>query len=174
MKSYYKYHSPIGNIYFLIENNVLLSISFQKDLTDIIETKLNDSAIKIVNWLDEYFAGENPSIEGIEFALCGTEFQKLVWKKLLEIPYGETRTYGEIANKVKQELGKEHMSAQAVGGAIGKNPLTIFIPCHRVVGSNNDLIGYSGGLKYKISLLEIEGHQIDKIKNKINTSKKEF
>ena len=173
MKSYYKYNSQIGNIYFLIENYVLLSIGFQQDLAYTIESKLNDSARKIINWLDKYFAGENPSIDGIEFVLCGSEFQKLVWKKLLEIPYGETRTYGQIANDVKQELGKEHMSAQAVGGAIGRNPLTIFIPCHRVVGSNNDLVGYSGGLKYKINLLEIEGHEIDKIKNKINTSKKE-
>lgn len=173
MKSYYKYHSPIGNIYFLIENDVLLSIGFQQDLAYTIESKLNDSARKIINWLNKYFSGESPSIEDIEFALCGSEFQKLVWKKLLEIPYGETRTYGQIANDVKQELGKEHMSAQAVGGAIGRNPLTIFIPCHRVIGSNNDLVGYSGGLKYKINLLEIEGHEIDKIKNKINTSKKE-
>ncbi len=89
--------------------------------------------------------------------LDGTEFQETVWNILLSIPYGEIITYGQIADKIVKERGLERMSAQAVGGAVSHNPIALIIPCHRVVGKNNNLTGYAGGLEKKIELLKLEG-----------------
>ena len=86
----------------------------------------------------------------------GSEFRKEVWKLLLTIPYGKTMTYGEIGRKIAEMTGKKHMSAQAVGGAVGHNPISILIPCHRVVGTNGSLTGYAGGIEKKIGLLKLE------------------
>ncbi len=101
-------------------------------------------------WLDNYFAGNNPGIKDIKIAPQGTEFQKKVWKELLKIPYGEVITYGDIAKALNNKSG------QAVGGAVGHNPISIIIPCHRVVGKNGSLTGYAGGMDKKRRLLEIE------------------
>ena len=90
----------------------------------------------------------------------GTDFQKLVWKLLLEIPFGETRTYGQIAREVARRMGRQKMSPQAIGGAVGRNPISIIIPCHRVVGSGGQLTGYAGGLDKKKWLLRHEGADI--------------
>ena len=87
----------------------------------------------------------------------GTEFRRLVWKFLLEIPYGKTITYGEISKKIAKAKNIEKMSAQAIGGAVGHNPISIIIPCHRVIGANGSLTGYAGGIEIKRKLLEIEG-----------------
>jgi len=87
----------------------------------------------------------------------GSEFRQIVWKHLCQIPYGETTTYGEIAKKVARQMGKKAMSAQAVGGAVGHNPIGIIIPCHRVIGKDGSLTGYGGGLEKKIQLLAHEG-----------------
>ena len=92
----------------------------------------------------------------------GTEFQKQIWNLLLTIPYGQTRTYGDIAREMAALSGKEKMSAQAVGQAVGRNPISILIPCHRVVGTKGQLTGYAGGLENKIWLLRHEGRQIEK------------
>ena len=108
-------------------------------------------------WLDQYFAGNKPNISELSMAPIGGVFQKSVWKILCQIPYGEVITYGEIAKKMARIMNKTRMSAQAVGGAVGHNPISIIIPCHRVVGSNGSLTGYAGGLQTKIKLLEIEG-----------------
>ncbi len=109
-------------------------------------------------WLKKYFSGENPPISNVPIKpLVGTQFQKIVWKILLEIPYGSTITYGEIAREAARRLGKLKMSAQAVGQAVGQNPISIIIPCHRVIGANGNLTGYRGGIDVKIKLLEIEG-----------------
>ena len=109
-------------------------------------------------WLKKYFSGENPPISNVPIKpLEGTPFQKIVWKILLEIPYGSTITYGEIAREAARRLGKSKMSAQAVGQAVGQNPISIIIPCHRVIGANGNLTGYNGGIDVKIKLLEIEG-----------------
>ena len=107
-------------------------------------------------WLDAYFRGEDIPID---FPLLpqGTEFQKVVWEILRGIPWGQTRSYGDIAREVAVRLGKEKMSAQAVGGAVGRNPVSILIPCHRVVGAQRQLTGYAGGLAQKRWLLEHEG-----------------
>jgi methylated-DNA-[protein]-cysteine S-methyltransferase len=108
-------------------------------------------------WLAEYFAGEKPAISRLPLAPKGGEFRRDVWAILCEIPYGETTTYGQIAKRMAAMLNKTSMSGQAVGGAVGHNPISIIIPCHRVVGSNGSLTGYAGGIGKKIKLLEHEG-----------------
>ena len=108
------------------------------------------------NWLDGYFAGKNPAM-GLKCAPRGTSFQKSVWDILLKIPYGKLATYGAIARQLAEREGKASMSAQAVGGAVGHNPISLLIPCHRVLGSNGDLTGYAGGLDKKRALLKLEG-----------------
>ena len=107
-------------------------------------------------WLDRYFAGQRPDPTELPLAPLGSAFRQRVWEKLLEIPYGSTCTYGDIATALAREDGKEKMSAQAVGGAVGHNPISIIIPCHRVVGSNGSLTGYAGGIDKKVRLLEHE------------------
>lgn len=108
-------------------------------------------------WLDRYFKGEQPDISELPLAPIGSEFRQDVWKILCEIPYGQVITYGDIAKKMAKKRGKENMSAQAVGGAVGHNPISIIIPCHRVVGTGGSLTGYSGGVRKKLKLLELEG-----------------
>ncbi len=114
-------------------------------------------------WLDRYFAGEKPAISELPLAPTGGEFRQGVWSILREIPYGEVITYGEIAKKMAAKTGKERMSSQAVGGAVGHNPISIIIPCHRVVGSNGSLTGFAGGVQKKIELLELEGVDMSKL-----------
>ncbi|MDR1359312.1 MAG: methylated-DNA--[protein]-cysteine S-methyltransferase [Coriobacteriales bacterium] len=111
----------------------------------------------VKNWLDRYFAGLRPEIAEIALAPLGGEFRQTVWALLGEIPYGETSTYGALAAGVAKRMGKEKMSARAVGGAVGHNPISIIIPCHRVVGSGGSLTGYAGGIDKKIKLLTLEG-----------------
>jgi len=108
-------------------------------------------------WLDRYFAGEKPAIPELPLRPVGGAFRQGVWAILCEIPYGEVITYGDIASKMAAKMGKTRMSAQAVGGAVGHNPISIIIPCHRVVGSDGSLTGYAGGISAKIKLLEREG-----------------
>ena len=112
-------------------------------------------------WLDLYFSGEEPNFTP-KLKLEGTEFRRDVWKILLEIPYGETLSYKDIAEKLVASGKYERMSSQAVGGAVGHNPLSIIIPCHRVVGTSGSLTGYAGGLHRKVRLLELEGIDVNK------------
>ena len=109
-----------------------------------------------IRWLDIYFSGNVPDFMP-PIKMQGTEFRMDVWKILLEIPFGKTISYGEIASRLASERGVKAMSAQAVGGAVGHNPISLIVPCHRVVGSNGKLIGYGGGIQRKIALLEMEG-----------------
>ena len=116
-------------------------------------------------WLDRYFAGEKPGASTTnEFALApaGTTFRQLVWQVLLEIPYGELVTYGDIARTLEERTGAR-ASARAVGGAVGHNPVSIIIPCHRVVGAGGNLTGYGGGLRYKKWLLGHEGVDMTRV-----------
>ena len=113
---------------------------------------LNDTK----KWLDRYFNGEHPTISELHLAPVGSEFRQEVWSILFGIPYGEVITYGDIAKKLAVMLNRESMSAQAVGGAVGHNPISIIIPCHRVVGANGSLTGYAGGVDVKAKLLELE------------------
>lgn len=106
-------------------------------------------------WLEQYFAGRVPNVQ-VSLDPRGTEFQKLVWGLLRQIPYGKTATYGDLARQVAAQLGRKTMSAQAVGGAVGRNPISLFVPCHRVFGSHGELTGYAGGIERKQWLLRHE------------------
>ncbi len=147
-----KYSSPIGEILLLSDGESLCGLSFdsQKRGVDSIESDDLEIFKKVMDWLDDYFDGQNPKID-FDLKVSGTDFRLKVWELLSEIPYGETVTYGEIASKISPT-----MSAQAVGGAVGANPIAIVIPCHRVMGKGNKLTGYAAGLDKKIELLKIE------------------
>ncbi len=155
-----KYKSPIGIITMACdsdENLVGLWIEGQKYFEDSIKSEITvDDTLavfqKTKNWLENYFNGDKPAISELPLAPIGTGFRQKVWQILCKIPYGEVCSYGDIA----RQLGKR-MSAQAVGGAVGHNPISIIIPCHRVVGSNGDLTGYAGGVEIKAKLLKHEG-----------------
>ena len=108
-----------------------------------------------IMWLDQYFNGKKPFITP-PIQLEGTEFRKSVWSILQTISYGNTTTYGDIGKQIAQQQGKEKFSAQAVGGAVGHNPISIIIPCHRVIGSNGKLTGYAGGIERKKYMLDLE------------------
>ena len=166
-KTYYS--SPIGKLLLASDGESLtgLWIEGQKHYLYKINEQLvtNDNLEifkEVKKWLDKYFKGEKVNINNLKLNPSGTKFQKEVWKVLCDIPYGEIITYKEISKKVAHNLNKERMSFQAVGSAIGHNPITIIIPCHRVVGSDGNLTGYAGGIDNKIKLLQIEGHDINK------------
>ena len=105
------------------------------------------------SWLEDYFAGKQPKVK-IPLCLCGSDFQKAVWKLISEIPYGKTTSYGAMTSQLVSRGIKA--SAQAVGGAVGRNPISLIIPCHRVLGSDGSLTGYAGGIEKKRALLELE------------------
>jgi len=109
------------------------------------------------DWLDRYFAGARPGCDALPLAPEGNLFRQTVWQLLREIPYGQVVTYKAIAEETAQRLGKPRMSAQAIGGAIGHNPIAIVIPCHRVIGTTGSLTGYDGGIHLKQALLTHEG-----------------
>ena len=120
---------------------------------DNLETSV---LIQAEDWLDRYFDGLNP-VMNLPLHASGTAFQEMVWQILQTIPYGQTMTYGQVAKEVCRRMGCSRMSAQAVGQAVGHNPIAILIPCHRVLGKNGALTGYAGGLAYKKALLKKEG-----------------
>ncbi|NLP23431.1 MAG: methylated-DNA--[protein]-cysteine S-methyltransferase [Syntrophomonadaceae bacterium] len=162
---YYSTHytSPVGDILLVSDENSIIGlwIGEQKYMEktmphDIIAKDDLPVLQEGVAWLDDYFAGKKPKLSRLSLAPRGSEFQQQVWRILREIPYGELTTYGKIAKEVAQRMGKARMSAQAVGGAVGHNPISIIIPCHRVVGANGSLTGYGGGMEKKIKLLEHE------------------
>ena len=109
------------------------------------------------SWLVQYFSGRNPLPSELPLAPEGSEFRRLIWDILCQIPYGQVVTYGQIAQEAAARMGRPSMSGQAVGNAVGHNPISIIIPCHRVVGSNGSLTGYAGGIEKKIRLLKLEG-----------------
>ena len=157
------YPSPLGDILLASLNNELIGLWFEGQkyyLASINEEmqEKNDEEIflKTKNWLDRYFKGGQPNIKELSLNPIGSDFRKKVWKILCDIPYGKTITYKEIAEKLAKEKGLKSMSAQAIGGAVGHNPISIIIPCHRVVGSNGKLTGYAGGLDKKEYLLKLE------------------
>jgi methylated-DNA-[protein]-cysteine S-methyltransferase len=160
--------SPVGLITLACdgENIVGLWLEGQKYHGDT-EAMIRKSTVPVFTatkkWLDNYFAGKKPAISELPLAPIGGEFRQGVWGILREIPYGEVITYGGIAKKMAVKMNKESMSSQAVGGAVGHNPISIIIPCHRVVGSNGSLTGYAGGLGTKVKLLELEGVDISSL-----------
>jgi len=121
----------------------------------------NNAVLKTAaEWLDAYFGGENPNAGEIPVEFQGTEFRVKVWNFLQKIPYGEVTTYGEIAKQISGKEGTKIPAAQAVGSAVGHNPISVIVPCHRVVGKNGSLTGYAGGLDRKEWLLRHEGIEI--------------
>ena len=149
------YSSPIGEILIASDGEAICGLWFfgQKHFPSSDNFIQNDDLAifkDVKRWLDEYFNGSKPEIK-FRLRPEGSEFRVKVWRILSEIPYGETMTYGEIARKISPT-----MSAQAVGGAVGCNPISILIPCHRVLGKNGELTGYAGGLDRKVELLKIE------------------
>ena len=155
------YDSPLGDILLAADEIGLTGLWFagQKyypaQLTDSSEGScpVLEQAIR---WLDAYFAGDRPDFVPAVH-LVGTQYQVAVWESLLTIPYGKTATYGAIGAMTAERLGKERFSARAVGAAVGRNPISVIVPCHRVVGANGSLTGYAGGLNRKESLLTLEG-----------------
>ena len=129
----------------------------------VVESPNHPLIRKAFSWLDRYYAGEKPATSELPLEPQGSEFRQVIWKLLCEIPYGQTSTYGELAEKAAELMGKEHMASLAVGGAVGHNPISVIIPCHRVVGANGSLTGYAGGLDKKIALLKHEGVDTDKL-----------
>lgn len=156
-----KYKSPLGEILLAADEIGLTGLWFegQKYFANTLpderisqETEILSEAKK---WLDIYFSGEKPTFTPPLYP-AGSTFRQAVWQILSEIPYGQTITYGEIASKIAERENISHISAQAVGGAVGHNEISIIIPCHRVVGTNGSLTGYAGGIDRKISLLKLE------------------
>lgn len=158
------YSSPLGEI-LLISDRINLTgvwIEGQKyglknSKEEIMQKDDLEIFIRTKMWLNQYFNKEKPKISELLLAPAGNEFRKSVWKILCQIPYGETITYGEIAKIIAKKLNKNTMSAQAIGNAVGSNPISIIIPCYRVVGKNGNLIGYAGEIDKKIELLKLEG-----------------
>jgi methylated-DNA-[protein]-cysteine S-methyltransferase len=155
------YPSPLGEITAASCGGAIAGLwftgqkYFPKNTADFTPAPEARELRTLCMWLDGYFAGENPEIT---FALApgGSEFRQEVWRILREIPYGETTTYGAIARRLAARRGIARFSAQAVGGAVGHNPISILIPCHRVVGADGSLTGYAGGVDKKQALLELE------------------
>lgn len=163
------YESPVGGILLAERDGGLIGlwIDGQKYYFGSVRDELAEKETPILSrtrgWLDRYFAGDKPGISELTLKPLGGEFRQAVWELLCEIPYGETTTYGEIARQMAARSGKEKMSAQAVGGAVGHNQISIIIPCHRVVGTNGSLTGYAGGIATKVKLLTHEGVNMDNL-----------
>ena len=166
MKNMIYYKSPIGNLIIMEEENAIIKLCFkEQEITNIKDIQEFETPLlkKAKKQLEEYFEGKRKKFD-LALRLNGTSFQNKVWKALLNIPYAKTCSYKDIA----KNIGNENAS-RAVGNANNKNPLPIFIPCHRVIGANKKLVGYAGGLDLKERLLDLEGISIQK--NKVNKVK---
>lgn len=157
----YHYNSPVGSITISSNGTELTGLWFdgQKYFRDTLYGECEEKALPVfeqtMHWLDIYFNGKAPDFTP-PLKMETTPFRKEVWKIMLTIPFGQTMTYGAIANKIAKQKGISKMSAQAVGGAVGHNSISLIIPCHRVVGTNGSLTGYAGGIDKKIQLLKLE------------------
>ena len=161
MTSIYKYHSPLGDITMASNGEALTGLWFdgQKYYGDTLPEQYEVKNLPVFEeakrWLDIYFHGKAPDFM-LPLSWNTTPFRQTVWEILLTIPYGQTMSYGEIAGRIARQKGIAQMSAQAVGGAVGHNPISIIVPCHRVVGTNGSLTGYAGGIDKKLKLLALE------------------
>jgi len=156
-----KTHSPVGPLTLACTDDSVCGLWFEDARfylyglpQNVIEADHPMQRI-LENWLEEYFAGNKPTID-FPIRTFGSAFQRSVWEQLRKIPYGQTVSYGQIAKVLLDQTGK-NVSARAVGGAVGRNPLSIAIPCHRVIGADGSLTGYGGGLDRKRFLLQLEG-----------------
>ena len=156
------YNSPIGGITLACDGEALTGLWFdgQKYFADNLANDHEEKSLPIfdqtIRWLDVYFSGKVPDFSP-SLHIKTTPFRKTIWEILLKIPYGQTMTYGEIAEIIAKQKGLSRMSAQAVGGAVGHNAISLIIPCHRVIGANGKLTGYAGGMHKKLYLLKLEG-----------------
>lgn len=156
------YESPLGTMLLSADEAGLTGAWFigQKHFAYRLEGKREEKEIPVLaeakRWLDIYFSGKEPNFS-LPIHLKGSPFQEEVWGILKTIPYGSTMTYGEIGKILAARKGLDHMSAQAVGGAVGRNPIFIIVPCHRVIGKDGSLTGYAGGIEKKRELLLLEG-----------------
>lgn len=165
-----RYESPVGALLLAerdgktvgvwIEGQKYFCGSLGEQTVEFADTPI---LLQTKQWLDRYFNGERPQISELPLAPEGSSFRKTVWQALCEIPYGEIVSYGELARRIAKRLGLRSMSAQAVGGAVSRNPISIIIPCHRVVGANGNLTGYAGGIEKKLRLLALEGVNVEKL-----------
>ncbi|MBQ7954333.1 MAG: methylated-DNA--[Lachnospiraceae bacterium] len=170
MYYYYIYRSPVGELAIASnEKNIVgVWLEGQRYYMDVLKgkeyRKKETAVIKLAEkWLDKYFKGEKPQTQELPIEFIGSDFRKQVWTILGGITYGKVITYGDIAKQIAKQKGIEKMSAQAVGGAVGRNPISIIIPCHRVIGASGSLTGYSGGVKVKTKLLEFEEVDMSKL-----------
>ncbi|MGN0078325.1 MAG: methylated-DNA--[protein]-cysteine S-methyltransferase [Coriobacteriales bacterium] len=158
-----QYDSPVGPLTLAAGDDGLKGLYFdgQRYFAGTLDAPMepgdNAHLAAARAWLDEYFAGGNPEIARLALAPIGGAFRQTVWQLLREIPLGQVRTYGEIAAEAAKRMGKERGSARAVGGAVGHNPISIIVPCHRVVGAGGNLTGFGGGIARKLQLLQHEG-----------------
>lgn len=156
------YESPLGNILLASDETALTGLWIEVDrfFAETLPAKCLQQETHVLaeteRWLDVYFSGEEPGFTP-PLNPAGSEFRQAVWRLLLDIPYGQTTTYGAIADQLAKQRGVAKMSAQAVGGAIGHNEISLIISCHRVIGANGNLTGYGSGLNNKIKLLQLEG-----------------
>lgn len=161
MNYIYHYNSPLGGVTLSSNGTELTGLWFdgQKYFGDTLSNKYEKKTLpifeQVVRWLDIYFSGKAPDFTP-PIVMKTTQFRETVWKIMLTIPFDQTMTYGEIAYKIAKQNGFSKMSAQAVGGAVGHNSISLIIPCHRVVGTNGSLTGYAGGIDKKIQLLTLE------------------
>lgn len=166
---YIEFKIQWGEILMMVDEDALVGLWFkgQKHFPDLkedtvvekvedLDKKKQAFVVEIMNQLKAFEEGTLSEFN-IKLAPNGTEFQKLVWQCLLEIPFGNTRTYGDIAKQVAKKMGRRSMSAQAVGGAVGHNPISVIVPCHRVLGAKGQMTGYAGGIDKKLALLKHEG-----------------
>lgn len=157
----FEYNSPLGMITVASDGDYITGLWFngQRYFGNVLPEKTEEKALPIFEdasrWLDIYFSGEEPDFLP-PLRYDSTPFRKSVCDIMLKIPYGKTTTYGAIAEEIAKENGIEKMSAQAVGGAVGHNPISLMIPCHRVVGTSGSLTGYGGGIQRKVKLLQLE------------------
>lgn len=156
-----QYSSPLGKMTLACDDQAIVGLWFngQKYFGNILPAETEEKEHPVFDqarrWLDIYFSSRQPDfLPPLKYG--STPFRKMVCDIMLTIPYGKTMSYGEIAALVAKNLGMKKMSAQAVGGAVGHNPISLMIPCHRVVGANGSLTGYAGGLERKVWLLELE------------------
>ena len=162
-----KMDSPVGQLTLASDGTALtgLWLENQKYYASTITSDSCECSLPIFDqtrkWLEIYFSGRTPDFD-IPLAPSGSEFRQVVWKILCTIPSGKTLTYGAIAHQIHKQTGKT-ACAQAVGGAVGHNPISILIPCHRVVGTNGSLTGYAGGIEKKVALLKLEGASLESL-----------
>lgn len=161
-----KYDSPLGSILLAADDLGLTGLWLENNrfFPDKLESQPRETEDirDAKRWLDIYFSGREPDFTP-RLHQKGSDFHRAVGEIMLKIPYGKTTTYGAIAKELAEQRGIARMSAQAVGGAVGRNEISIIIPCHRVVGSNGSLTGYGGGLDNKIKLLELEGADMSRL-----------